>query len=209
MKQIWFIADTHFGHANILTYSNRPFATIQEHDEALIANWNACIRATDDVYFLGDFAYRNRSSALEIRGQLQGRIHFIEGNHDDAARRIRDEFVWFRDVFMLKMRERDIWLAHYAHRVWNKCHLGSWHLYGHSHNSLTDDPNSRSIDVGVDAIAMRLAGRQQGEPIDGTRPQDYRPMHLDEIAAVMAKKTFVPIDHHGAARRGGSGVTPE
>ena len=39
----WFTSDTHWGHANILKYDNRPFATIDEHDEELVRRWNAVV----------------------------------------------------------------------------------------------------------------------------------------------------------------------
>jgi calcineurin-like phosphoesterase family protein len=41
-------------------------------------------------------------------------------------------------------------LHHYAQRVWNKSHYGSWHLYGHSHNKLPEIPGNLSFDIGVD-----------------------------------------------------------
>lgn len=31
---VWFTADTHFGHDKIRVYCKRPFASIEEHDEA-------------------------------------------------------------------------------------------------------------------------------------------------------------------------------
>lgn len=47
---IWFTSDLHLGHANILKHCARPFASIQEHDAALIARWNAKVRLDDTVY---------------------------------------------------------------------------------------------------------------------------------------------------------------
>ena len=84
-KDKWFVSDTHFGHANIIKYSKRPFATVQEHDRQLIENWNVHVKPGDDVFFLGDFAYRSQQDALDIRRKLNGAIYFIEGNHDSAA----------------------------------------------------------------------------------------------------------------------------
>lgn len=201
MKSTWFVADTHFGHANIIRYSKRPFENVEAHDQALIDNWNAHVRAGDDVFHLGDFAYRNRESALSLLEKLNGTVHLIEGNHDSTAHQIRAHFAWYDKVKTVKVGERRIFLSHYAHRVWEKSHHGAWHLFGHSHASLPDDPNSLSFDVGVDNTAIRL-GRPElyGSgvvPETGLLPQDYRPVHFDEVAAIMARKTFVPIDHHG------------
>jgi calcineurin-like phosphoesterase family protein len=69
-------------------------------------------------------------------------------------------------------------MSHYPHKVWPSNHRGAWHLYGHCHGSLPDDPNSLSFDCGVDC-------------------HDYFPLSFDEVAAIMEKKTFVPLDHHG------------
>lgn len=50
----WFIADTHFSHANIIKYANRPFANVEEMDCVLIENWNLCVAEDDQVFFLGN-----------------------------------------------------------------------------------------------------------------------------------------------------------
>ncbi len=201
MKSTWFISDTHFSHANIVRFSKRPFASVEEHDEQLIANWNASIRPSDDVFFLGDLIFGKRDAALALRQRLNGHIHFIEGNHDSAAHSIRNTFAWYREVMMIKVNGRYVWLSHYAHRIWDKSHHGAWHLYGHSHHSLPDDPDSLSLDVGVDANAVRLSTPDvYGTgliPEVGLRRETYRPIHFDEVAELMSKKRFVPIDHHG------------
>ncbi len=54
----YYIADTHFGHNNILRLSNRPFNTIEEMDRTIIVNWNSRVTDRDDVYILGDFSYK-------------------------------------------------------------------------------------------------------------------------------------------------------
>ena len=205
MPRIWFCSDLHLGHANIIKYSKRPFSSVEEHDRILIENWNTYVAHNDLVYFLGDFAYRNKEGTERLRKRLMGNIHFIEGNHDKAAFAIRDQFTFYKDVYELKTKDSKlgdvrIFMSHYAHRVWNKSHHGAWHLYGHSHNSLPDDPNSLSFDVGVDATAARLGGKPTGQAWSGLQPQDYRPISLEEVAAVMATKTFKPIDHHGKDR---------
>ena len=52
---IFFTSDTHFGHAKIIEYLNRPFATAEEMDEQLAVRWNEIVGEKDTVYHLGDF----------------------------------------------------------------------------------------------------------------------------------------------------------
>ena len=167
MPNTFFTSDSHFGHASVLKPTMdrpRPFATIEEHDEALVAAWNAVVRPTDIVWHLGDFAYRcDLAYAASIRGRLNGRIRLIRGNHDELGERLEWDGpvvdvlrVFVQDPGMPKPRA--VWLSHYAHRTWPHDRHGDLHLYGHSHGSL---PGTRtSLDVGVDCwdwAPVRLA----------------------------------------------------
>lgn len=82
MSEKYFISDTHFGHRGILQYESekRPFTTLEEHDEALIENWNSVVKSDDKVYHVGDFCLNRR--ALSIAKRLNGRKLLIMGNHD-------------------------------------------------------------------------------------------------------------------------------
>ena len=55
---VFFTADTHFGHRNVIRFCDRPFETIEEMDETLIRNWNARVTGRDSVYILGDLFFR-------------------------------------------------------------------------------------------------------------------------------------------------------
>jgi calcineurin-like phosphoesterase family protein len=175
---IWFTSDTHFSHANIIKYCNRPFASVDVMDETLIKNWNDCIKYGDLVYFLGDFAFRRRQGLLsDLLDRLNGNIYLIYGNHDDGPIRDMTKFKWQGYYKEIKIGSYKIVLMHYAMRTWRASHHGSWHLYGHSHGTLKEDPGSRSFDVGVDA-------------------NNYKPISFEEVKERMSKKIFVPIDHH-------------
>lgn len=170
MSRTFFTSDQHFGHANILLprmRTRRPFASIGEHDETLIVAWNAVVRPSDEVWHLGDFAYRcTQEHARRCFDRLNGRKRLIRGNHDLLAERLH----WcgpILDVAQVHVRGPDgvlrgIWLSHFAHRVWYRMHRGDLHLYGHSHGTLPDAPEGTSTEAGVDRW-------------------NWRPVTLDEI----------------------------
>jgi calcineurin-like phosphoesterase family protein len=83
MQNVWFIADTHFSHKNILGFepTQRPFKTLEEHDETLIDNWNRVVKPDDIVWHLGDFCFGGKKN-VEIAGRLAGRKRLVMGNHD-------------------------------------------------------------------------------------------------------------------------------
>ena len=156
---IHFTSDLHLFHIMMATI--RKFKSVQEMNETLVNNWNSVVGKYDDVYFLGDLFLGRASQIKELEAliySLNGNIFWIKGNHDRKTPKIIEErFRWIKDIEKIKIIDEDhphgkqeIILCHYAMRTWNKAHHGSWHLYGHSHGDLPDDPASRSFDVGVD-----------------------------------------------------------
>lgn len=179
-QQHWFTSDTHYGHANIVKYSARPFADMAEMREAMIANWNARVKPGDLVYHLGDFALCDVEDACKIAKRLVGQKYLVFGNHDKRLRKDKTflgHWIWARDLEQITVEEQKITLCHYAMLTWNQSHRGSWMLHGHSHGSLSDDPGALRLDVGVDCWGMA-------------------PVSFAEIQARMATKTFTPVDHH-------------
>lgn len=83
MSNVFFIADTHFGHRAVIRFEAeaRPFATIEEHDNELVRRWNAKIGKKDVVWHLGDLAW-TEDALYEFVPQLNGRIKLVMGNHD-------------------------------------------------------------------------------------------------------------------------------
>lgn len=45
----YFTSDQHFGHFNIIRLSRRPFATVEEMDNALLSRWKAKVNDDDTV----------------------------------------------------------------------------------------------------------------------------------------------------------------
>ncbi|WP_048425873.1 metallophosphoesterase [Methylobacterium indicum] len=173
---VFFTADTHFGDTHILRQRGRVFASIEEHDATLVANWNAAVGPDDEVWHVGDFAaHAERAHCVAVFARLNGVKRLVRGNHD--SNRVLD-LPWAdppvesaRVTLREEGREWRLFLAHYAHRAWPGLWRGTRHLYGHTHGTLAD--TTRSCDVGVDAW-------------------DYRPVRLAALAARQDAATLVP-----------------
>lgn len=178
----YFSSDYHLGHTNILKYDPRPFKTIQQHDDQIITNHNRVVKSEDNFYFLGDFAFNKDKRQLESYFErLNGNKFFIKGNHDhhDIRTLYKKYGIYLGELAEIKIEEQSIILCHYAMRVWNKSHRGTWHLYGHSHHSLPDLKDSLSIDVGING-----------------KLYNYTPIEFNDISLLISQKTWKPIDHH-------------
>jgi calcineurin-like phosphoesterase family protein len=146
MRNLFFIADTHFNHANIIAYCDRPFASTEEMNETLIERWNAKIGPKDIVYHLGDFGWGEWAPILR---RLNGEIVLIRGGHDSKPPDLHASFFQSSaDLVDIVVDGITVVLCHYCLRVWNKSHFNSWHLFGHSHGRLP--ALGKSLDVGVD-----------------------------------------------------------
>lgn len=100
------------------------------------------------------------------------------------ARKIVQLFRSIKYMNFGKIGGHSMCLSHYAMKIWPWSHHGSYHLYGHSHSNLPDDPNSLSMDVGVDTC---LFGHTK-----------YEPYSWEEIDHIMKnhKKDLIFHDHH-------------
>jgi calcineurin-like phosphoesterase family protein len=142
---IWFTADEHYGHTNIIKYCNRPFSNVDEMDDSIIKNHNSVVDFTDTVYHVGDFTLRDSREAENYIRRLNGNHIFIDGSHDkwlDRHPRNRGYMI------EIKHNGQLIIACHYAMRRWPRSHYGSWQVYGHTHGRLA--PEGLQWDVGID-----------------------------------------------------------
>lgn len=135
----YYIADTHFGHINCLSFDNRLFKNIEEHDKTLIDNWNNTVSIDDDVYILGDISWYNVTKTIEIFKQLNGNKHLIKGNHDGKLlknRELQSLFIEITDYKELTLEDgKGIVLSHYPIPCFKNHYYDWYHLYGHVHSS--------------------------------------------------------------------------
>jgi calcineurin-like phosphoesterase family protein len=169
-------SDPHFDHLRIIELCNRPFKDAEEMNEAIIAKHNAKVGKNDYWYCLGDVYFgRDPEKIKKMLARMNGYKFLILGNHDPLFKvgASKDYNLGFEQVHYyveLKAFGTKIILFHYPMITWNKSHWGSWHLHGHEHGNLPDDPNKLRIDVGVDC-------------------HNFNPLSLDEVAEIMKKKT--------------------
>lgn len=79
---VYYSADFHFFHDNVIRYCNRPFADVHEMNEELVARWNAVVGPEDEAWILGDVALRR--DRLEPVSRMNGIKVLVAGNHDDC-----------------------------------------------------------------------------------------------------------------------------
>jgi calcineurin-like phosphoesterase family protein len=156
---IFLTADTHFDHENIVGFCERPFSDVNEMNEALVRNWNETVSKHDIVFHLGDFCF-NIETFDSFIPRLNGHINIVPGGHDKWVRRAGNKVAVLPPLVTIEVGKIVVVLCHYAMRVWDREHYGSYHCYGHSHGRLPG--LGRSMDVGVDAW-------------------DYRPITLDMV----------------------------
>jgi len=151
---IYFTSDTHFGDARRIRIDHRPFASIAEHDAALVQRWNEVVGDDDDIYHLGDVtAFADAARVGALIASLKGRKHLIIGNNDGPATLADQGWASVQPYIELMLEERRVILCHYAFRTWRDMSKGSIDLHGHSHGRLKE--GLRQYDVGVDVFDYR------------------------------------------------------
>ena len=159
---IFFTADTHFGHRNILALCNRPFATIEEMNETMIDRWNDRVSGADTVYIVGDMFFRC-SDAETILKRLRGKKRLIVGNHDSSWINKVDlnrYFISVDNLLEISDGKHALTLCHYPLLTWKHARK-SFMIHGHIHADMTADyfpllcsrPNVLNAGVDVNGFA--------------------------------------------------------
>lgn len=147
MPETFVIADTHFGHKNIIDFVSdegrpvRPFDTLEEMHEVMIERWNAVVRPQDLVYHLGDVAFT--SAGLDVVGKLNGRKRLVRGNHDMLSE------ATYRKHFQRVYGVRSVKGAIMSHVPLHPSSLDRWglNIHGHLHDQSINDPRYVCVSV--------------------------------------------------------------
>ncbi len=145
--RVFFTADTHFGSARALTLSRRPFASVEEMNWAMVANWNRLVEPQDTVWHLGDFG------DLTFAAHLNGQIRLVLGNYEvdeikrNPAYRKELERTFASVDFSRVIQTSDAATLHLSHKP-SACDRDMFNAFGHIHGRQKCKPFG--IDVGVD-----------------------------------------------------------
>lgn len=169
---LWFISDTHFGHANIITYAQRPFATVEEMDEYMVEQWNKVVRPSDHIYHLGDVAMRQQALHA-IMPRLSGHKRLIMGNHDIFTTR-------YYMKYFEKLKASNVFNGMlFTHIPVHERSLGRFAANVHGHTHEQDDFGPRYLNISVERVG-------------------YRPISLEEISQRVAAKRLAAVEAGGA-----------
>lgn len=161
MPELFFTADQHFWHDNILHYCNRPFRNVNQMNEQLIELHNKVVKPNDTVWMLGDYTLAGGNhfeSVQRLTRRLNGRKHFVLGNHD-KFKPFTYVGMGFHTVHTVEHLEKlDIYLVHDP-AVANVLRDKLW-FSGHVHKLFKHARNV--VNVGVDQW-------------------NFMPVHIDEL----------------------------
>lgn len=129
----FLISDTHFFHKNIIKYCNRPFANIEEMNEALIKNWNNTVKDEDLIIHLGDIGLGNKTQIAEVISKLKGRKWLIMGNHDNLKRKDYEE-MGFEFVSENPIIFKEFYFLSHKPMYMNE-NMPYVNIYGHVHDN--------------------------------------------------------------------------
>ncbi|CDC99804.1 metallophosphoesterase [Prevotella sp. CAG:474] len=180
-EHTFFTSDTHFNHANIIKFCNRPFKDVEQMNDVMIANWNSVIGKDDTVFHLGDFCLGGAAEWTKILDRLNGKIYLIMGNHD--LKNIRQGFISRFEHVAMQMRieigKKRIYLCHYPFLCFEGSYKDDvWQLFGHVH--------TRRSNSGIDAGRLQYLYPTQYDV--GVDNNNFTPVSFGQVKRIIDKQ---------------------
>jgi len=213
-QKVFFTADSHWGHDKTFIYEKRGFRTIQEHDQALIDNWNAVVGVNDNVIHLGDFLVGAGTNAFkygqEILFRLNGHIHLIWGNHNSyvkdiyrmAVKEILPQAVETTELYPVTYSNK---ITFYGNNLLARIKGDDYYQYvfcSHFAHRIWIDSHKGSVihisghSHGSDPESqLEFAGAQR---LDVGVDNFIQPVSFKQLKAIMKNKSVAQIDHHNS-----------
>lgn len=162
-EKIWMWSDQHFGHNNIIRYSERPYDNTDEMTETLVKNYQECIKENDVCIWGGDIAFMSTNKANEILDQCPGYKILIIGNHDFERRKkclkkYRVDEVHL--VLNISYKELDLAFTHYPVKM-NESMIN---VHGHIHNNTDGEFSDSLMNINISVEVL-----------------DYKPLNFTDL----------------------------
>ncbi len=173
---IYYISDTHFNDERVAALCGRPFKSIQEHDQALVNNWNKKVTNNDIVYFVGDICTNFFPGVIDLLKSLNGEKYLVVGNHDmDAIEEYKSSGIFKKVeyIMIIKDQGRDVILSHQPLMDWDTVIRGSYLIYGHIHN--------KTIKNGIEYQQIKDYYKNKKAYNAGVDVTNFEPVTLDEL----------------------------
>lgn len=183
MAKVFFTADTHFGHENVIRFDNRPFNSVEDMDREMIKRWNNKVDKGDIVYVLGDMIWKSMTNNAEhLIKSLNGQIILIKGNHDRfiANAKAKKALAGIKDyddivVTLADGSMRRCVLSHYFMPFYSAHQYKTILLHGHSHCS---EESIIELEIAKDLNKRGFLNEIYNV---GCMHWNYEPVTLDEI----------------------------
>ena len=148
VDNIFFFADPHFDHANIIRYCDRPFNGVAEMNNTILRNYREVVKPDSLVYFLGDMSFgRYSRSAMWWLERLTGKVVYIRGSHDRGINGLAKDYEWLEaDGIRLLLVHNPIHIP----PNWN-----GWIIHAHTHSTQLINRQRKRVCVGVEATGYK------------------------------------------------------
>lgn len=170
-REIWTWSDQHFGHKNIIDFSNRPYPTLDLMQECLIGNYNDYVAHNDICIWVGDVAFMKDEQANQILDQLNGYKILILGNHDmnrDKFKQLNFDEIHV-SMFIELFYENHNYQLMFTHYPFKTIPKPIFNIHGHEHVSFLNTQTPQHINVNCELI-------------------NYRPTNMLDIMNIIAKR---------------------
>ena len=213
-SRVFFVSDLHHRHNpawEIPLWKQRGYNSSEEHDAAIVSNWNNVVSPNDVVFALGDLVVGAGDKSPEAFNYLLDTLNYSDlylmaGNHWAYYRALFNNTIgqmkideYYRLYVFRGDYGKKVWLipnyyeiyvggmhfvlSHYAILSWRDQGAGAIHLFGHSHDNLKKTPWIQENYL-------------TGKCLDISYDSFKRPLSFSEIKQIMTAKNILKVDHH-------------
>jgi calcineurin-like phosphoesterase family protein len=224
VSRVFFTADTHLGHANIIKYCNRPYLTDRDRealesfggvwprertdyritreavdmmDTALIDNINDIVGYDDTLWIEGDFAFPGKHDTHNVCKRYRDRIVCRNVNlilGNHDKVGTNCPVSLFQEVTL----QKTIYVGSQK-IVLNHCAAAIW-FDSHKKNPawMLYGHSHGTAEKWLDKVMPGRRSMDVGVDNAAKILGEYRPFSFEEVSQILSKRTGTVIDHHGA-----------